>query len=288
MVETLLAAAPDTRFMRDATRGGVATVLNEIAEASQVAIEIDEPAMPIREEVKGFCEILGLDPLYLANEGKLVAIAPRTRPSARSPRCAAIRSANAAAIVGRRRSGDRARDHADRARRPADRRHAGRRSVAADLLRAMHELAITRNIVAIVGDAANGRRVTRVTLDVGKLSGVMPDAIAFCFDAVAQGTSLEGATLEIEADRWPRRCEAAAPNSRRRRCLRPANAVAPVKRMRRGTQRHDHGNRGGSLMCGHCGCGDKARATVLNLQTGKETAIERGHATARSNPRAYA
>ncbi len=76
LVATLLAAAPATRFLRDPTRGGVATVLNEIAEAAQVAIEIDEAATPIRDEVRGFCEILGLDPLYLANEGKLVAIVP--------------------------------------------------------------------------------------------------------------------------------------------------------------------------------------------------------------------
>ena len=62
--------------MRDATRGGVATVLNEFAVSSGVAIRILENALPIREEVKGACEILGLDPLYLANEGKLVAIVP--------------------------------------------------------------------------------------------------------------------------------------------------------------------------------------------------------------------
>jgi hydrogenase expression/formation protein HypE len=74
LIETVLAAAPGIRFLRDPTRGGVATVLNEIAEASQVAIEIDEAATPIREEVKAFCEILGLDPLYLANEGKIVVI----------------------------------------------------------------------------------------------------------------------------------------------------------------------------------------------------------------------
>ena len=74
LIETLLAAAPGVRCLRDATRGGLATVLNEIAGASQVAIEIDEATTPIREEVKAFCEILGLDPLYLANEGKLVAI----------------------------------------------------------------------------------------------------------------------------------------------------------------------------------------------------------------------
>jgi hydrogenase expression/formation protein HypE len=51
-------------------------VLNEIAAASAVAIEIDEAATPLRAEVKGFCEILGLDPLYLANEGRVVAVAP--------------------------------------------------------------------------------------------------------------------------------------------------------------------------------------------------------------------
>jgi hydrogenase expression/formation protein HypE len=76
LIDALLQAAPGTRAMRDATRGGLATVLNEIASASQTAIEIDEVATPIREDVKGFCEILGLDPLYLANEGKIVAIVP--------------------------------------------------------------------------------------------------------------------------------------------------------------------------------------------------------------------
>lgn len=76
LVDALLAAAPGTRFMRDATRGGVATVLNEIAQSSQCGIEIDDRLVPLREEVKGFCEILGLDPLYLANEGRLVAVVP--------------------------------------------------------------------------------------------------------------------------------------------------------------------------------------------------------------------
>ncbi|CEJ84387.1 Hydrogenase nickel incorporation protein HypA [Hyphomicrobium sp. GJ21] len=61
----------------------------------------------------------------------------------------------------------------------------------------MHELSITRNIVAIVSEAAQGRRVSRVTLEVGKLAGVMPDAIAFCFDTVAKGSPIEGAHLEI-------------------------------------------------------------------------------------------
>ncbi len=76
LIATLLVAAPGTRFLRDPTRGGIATVLNEIAEASRASIEIDETAIPIREAVRGFCEILGLDPLYLANEGKVVAIVP--------------------------------------------------------------------------------------------------------------------------------------------------------------------------------------------------------------------
>ena len=72
----------------------------------------------------------------------------------------------------------------------------------------MHELGIVRNIVAIVGDAAKGRRVRRVTLEVGKLSGVMSDAIAFCFETVAQGTMLEGAMLEIRQIEGRARCNA--------------------------------------------------------------------------------
>jgi hydrogenase nickel incorporation protein HypA/HybF len=72
----------------------------------------------------------------------------------------------------------------------------------------MHELGITRNIVAIVSDAAKGRRVRRVTLEVGELSGVMTDAIAFCFDVVAQGTVLEGAELDIQVVRGRARCSA--------------------------------------------------------------------------------
>lgn len=60
--------------LRDPTRGGVATTLNEIALSSEVCIELNEDSIPVREEVKGACEILGLDPLYVANEGKLIAI----------------------------------------------------------------------------------------------------------------------------------------------------------------------------------------------------------------------
>ncbi|CAN5550186.1 hydrogenase expression/formation protein HypE [soil metagenome] len=76
LVKQMLAVCPDIHCLRDATRGGVGTVLNEFAECSNVGITINENALPMRENVKGACEILGLDPLYLANEGKLLAIVP--------------------------------------------------------------------------------------------------------------------------------------------------------------------------------------------------------------------
>jgi hydrogenase expression/formation protein HypE len=100
-IAALLAAAPDTRFIRDATRGGVATVLNEIAQASAVAIEIDEARTPLREEVKGFCEILGLDPLYLANEGKIVAVVPAAQAAAALAALRADPLGAAACAIGR-------------------------------------------------------------------------------------------------------------------------------------------------------------------------------------------
>ena len=65
-------AAPSMRCARDATRGGLASALNEIADAAGIGIEIEETTLPLRAEVKGVCEILGLDPLYLANEGRQV------------------------------------------------------------------------------------------------------------------------------------------------------------------------------------------------------------------------
>ncbi len=101
LIASLLAAAPGVRFVRDPTRGGLATVLNEIAEASRIAIEIDEQATPIREEVKAFCEILGLDPLYLANEGKIVVVAPQDEADAALAALRAHPLGRRAAIVGR-------------------------------------------------------------------------------------------------------------------------------------------------------------------------------------------
>lgn len=76
LVEAILAASKDIHVLRDPTRGGVTSALTEIAESAKVGIRLDEAAIPISEAVKGACEILGLDPLYVANEGKLLAIVP--------------------------------------------------------------------------------------------------------------------------------------------------------------------------------------------------------------------
>lgn len=74
LVADMLKAAPGIRCLRDPTRGGVSSTLNEIAQQSKVSIQIHEREIPVRPEVQGACEMLGLDPLYVANEGKLVAI----------------------------------------------------------------------------------------------------------------------------------------------------------------------------------------------------------------------
>jgi hydrogenase expression/formation protein HypE len=79
LVEEMLGACKDIHVLRDATRGGIASVLNEIAESANMGISITENRIPITEEVRGACEILGLDPLYIANEGVLVAFVPQER-----------------------------------------------------------------------------------------------------------------------------------------------------------------------------------------------------------------
>ncbi len=76
MVQAILAAAPGVRVLRDPTRGGVGTVLNEIALQSKVGMVIEEDRLPVRPAVAGICDLLGFDPLYLANEGKLLCCAP--------------------------------------------------------------------------------------------------------------------------------------------------------------------------------------------------------------------
>jgi hydrogenase expression/formation protein HypE len=100
LVADLLAAVDGVHCLRDPTRGGLATVLNELAMAAEVGIELDEAAVPVRSEVNGACEILGIDPLYVANEGKLVAVVD---PAAADDALAALRRhplGTDAAIVG--------------------------------------------------------------------------------------------------------------------------------------------------------------------------------------------
>ena len=82
LMQAAMAAAPNLRAARDLTRGGLASALNEMAESAQLTIEIEEDKVPIRDEVRGMCEILGLDPLYLANEGTLVLFVPESEAEA--------------------------------------------------------------------------------------------------------------------------------------------------------------------------------------------------------------
>ncbi|NLE52769.1 MAG: hydrogenase expression/formation protein HypE, partial [Chloroflexi bacterium] len=76
LVGAMLKVTRDIHCLRDATRGGVAAVLNELAAQSRAGIDMDEGAIPARAAVQAACEMLGMDPLYVANEGKLVAIVP--------------------------------------------------------------------------------------------------------------------------------------------------------------------------------------------------------------------
>ena len=76
LTEAILEACPNVRCMRDPTRGGVSSTLNELAAGSRVGVKIDESSIPVRREVRAACEMLGLDPLYVANEGKLLAVVP--------------------------------------------------------------------------------------------------------------------------------------------------------------------------------------------------------------------
>ncbi|WP_083672604.1 hydrogenase expression/formation protein HypE [Micromonospora sp. CB01531] len=101
LVAALLDAAPGVRLLRDATRGGVATILNEVAQAARVAVVVDEAAVPVRPAVTGACELLGIDPLYVACEGRLVAVVDGAQVEAA---VAALRGhplGDGAAVIGR-------------------------------------------------------------------------------------------------------------------------------------------------------------------------------------------
>jgi len=97
---TLAQSVPGLKTMRDATRGGVAAVLNEFADASGTAIFIDEASLPLKPEVRGVSEILGLDPLYLANEGLFVAVVSETAADAAITVLQNIPGGENAAVIG--------------------------------------------------------------------------------------------------------------------------------------------------------------------------------------------
>ena len=101
LVADMLAVVPGMRVLRDPTRGGLGATLNEIASQSGVGIEVDELQIPIRREVKSACELLGLDPVYVANEGKLIAICPPEDAAALLAVMQAHPKGQGAAIIGR-------------------------------------------------------------------------------------------------------------------------------------------------------------------------------------------
>ena len=100
LVEDLLAAAPDTRWLRDSTRGGVGTVCNELARDADLTVVLDEESLPILPAVAAACELLGIDPLYVANEGKLVAVVPPNQADAALGALRANPFGSGAACVG--------------------------------------------------------------------------------------------------------------------------------------------------------------------------------------------
>jgi hydrogenase expression/formation protein HypE len=100
MIQAVLGAAPHTHVLRDPTRGGLATTLNEIAQQSRAWIHLDEQAIPLNPAVQAACEMLGFDPLYVANEGKLIAILPAAEAQAALATMQANPYGRQAAIIG--------------------------------------------------------------------------------------------------------------------------------------------------------------------------------------------
>lgn len=101
LMQAVMSAAPNLRAARDLTRGGLASALNEMAETAQLTVEIEESKLPIRPEVRGVCEILGLDPLYLANEGTLVLFVPENEAEAALASMRAQDAGRDALVIGK-------------------------------------------------------------------------------------------------------------------------------------------------------------------------------------------
>lgn len=100
-VEKIYAAGAEVHAMRDVTRGGLGTILNELAEASGVDMELEESSLPVRPEVRGLCGILGLEPLYMGNEGKMIAVVPEKDAEKALTALKETPEGRGAAIIGR-------------------------------------------------------------------------------------------------------------------------------------------------------------------------------------------
>jgi len=100
LVSALLSGAPTTRWLRDPTRGGVATVCNELARDTGLGVVLDEDAVPVDEVVRGVCDLLGIDPLYVANEGRVVAVVAEEEAGAALAALRAAPGGEAAAVIG--------------------------------------------------------------------------------------------------------------------------------------------------------------------------------------------
>ena len=100
VVDALFEAGIHVRTMRDVTRGGLGTVINEIAGSSGVRVELEEEAIPVHADVKGFADILGLDPLYMGNEGKMIAVVPAEEADAALAAMRSTEHGKDAAMIG--------------------------------------------------------------------------------------------------------------------------------------------------------------------------------------------
>lgn len=101
LVEALMAAVPDTRWMRDATRGGLGTVLNELAVATGLGIAIEDESIPVHDMTRGACDMLGIDPIYVANEGMFCAVVPADQVDTALEVLRALPGGEEAANIGR-------------------------------------------------------------------------------------------------------------------------------------------------------------------------------------------
>ena len=100
LTAALLNAVPETRCLRDPTRGGVATTLNEFVEGRELGIELEESLVPVRPAVRAACELLGLEPLYCANEGKLLAVVPPEKAEEALSALRSLPEGEDAALIG--------------------------------------------------------------------------------------------------------------------------------------------------------------------------------------------